>query len=104
VSGSNLNVAAAAQELVNQSSYTNNSGTKRLYNYAPSTAPATNSLPDSKGSKPLGQSSSIQGIESGAFSLKRQYAFEKLNEREKDMFEEYQKRINDSVNRQAQLQ
>jgi 23S rRNA G2445 N2-methylase RlmL len=35
--------------------------------------------------------------------LKRQYAFEKLNDREKDMFEEYQKRINDSVNRQAQL-
>jgi hypothetical protein len=85
--------------------YTNNSAGKRFYNFAPSTAPATASYPDSKGSRPLGQSSSknIVGIESGAFSLKQQYAFDKLNEREKDLFEDYQRRINESVNRQAQL-
>jgi len=35
--------------------------------------------------------------ESGGFSLKKQYAFERLNEKEKDLFEEYQRRINESI-------
>ena len=33
--------------------------------------------------------SRVTGIESGGFSLKSHYAFEKLNEKEKDMFEDY---------------
>lgn len=39
----------------------------------------------------------VSGIESGGFSLKSHYAYEKLNEKEKDMFEEYQRRITQSV-------
>jgi hypothetical protein len=45
-------------------------------------------------------SSRVSGIESGAFTLKKQYAFDKLNEKERDLFEEYQRRINESIARQ----
>ena len=39
------------------------------------------------------------GIESGAFSLKNVYPVDRLNEKERDLFEEYQRRINDSIQR-----
>ncbi len=61
---------------------------KRFYNYAP---------PQIGSSQNPGDKGNISGIESGSYSLKSQYAFEKLNEKERDLFEEYQKRINESI-------
>lgn len=67
------------------------SGPKRLYNYAPPVQDSTKVATENN------TSSRVSGIESGAFTLKKQYAYDKLNEKERDLFEEYQKRINESV-------
>ena len=69
---------------------------KRLYNYAPAPQGST------KVGTENNTSSRVSGIESGAFTLKKQYAYDKLNEKEKDLFEEYQKRINESIAKQQQ--
>ncbi len=70
---------------------------KRLYNYAP--AQPSTKMPSTENNT----SSRVSGIESGAFTLKKQYAYDKLNEKEKDLFEEYQKRINQSIAKQNQM-
>jgi hypothetical protein len=59
---------------------TNPTLAKRFYNYNPGNS--SNNLHTSN-------SGAIAGIESGSYSLKSQYAFDRLNEREKDLFEEY---------------
>ena len=45
----------------------------------------------------------VQGIESGAFSLKNMYPVDRLTDKERDLFEDYQRRINDSIQRQTQM-
>jgi len=39
----------------------------------------------------------VTGIESGAFSLQSHYAVDKLNDKERNLFDEYQRRINESI-------
>jgi hypothetical protein len=39
----------------------------------------------------------VAGIESGAFSLKSVYPVDRLTDKERDLFEDYQRRINDSI-------
>ncbi len=87
-----MNLGLAAQEIASSFSGIGKAQdqSKRLYNYAPSTASATNHV----------STSTFPGmVESGTFTLKKQYAFDKMNDREKDLFEDYQRRINESVQR-----
>lgn len=42
----------------------------------------------------------VQGIESGTYSLKHMYPVDRLSDKERDLFEDYQRRINDSIQRQ----